>query len=327
MAVVGFVTYEPAGGETVSRSVAVSIANDVNVVNPLDQMSSVDIAVHVAQVAGLDPEEVIAARNEADSQQLQLAVTTVDDTLVNKPQIVTTDLKSRKDIITYKVKAGDTVTSVARAHGITSDSVRWSNGLNGDSLEAGQTLVLPPVNGIVYTVKQGDTIDELVRRYSANKSQLIADNDAEVSGLKIGTRILIRGGEPPAPVASGYNYYSGYSRFAFGSQAVYGYNGYTPGQCTWYIANKRSIPANWGNAYSWDEGGRASGFVVNKNPAVGAILQDEGSLYYTYHVAYVEEVLPDRIRVTSMNVNGPYSISTEWFTYEQLRNAGVDFIH
>jgi len=76
--------------------------------------------------------------------------------VLSKPQIVATALKSRADIKTYVVQAGETIPALATRFGITSDSIRWSNGLSGDNLNVGTKLTIPPVSGIVYTVKAGD---------------------------------------------------------------------------------------------------------------------------------------------------------------------------
>src|SRR5690606_5827749 len=112
------------------------------------------------------------------------------------------ELKSYKDIQTYVSLKGDNVTKIAEKFGVSSDSIRWSNGIIGDNVPVGSKLLIPPVNGIVYTVKSGDTVASVAAKFKANKSQLIADNDADVYGLRVGTNILIRNGDAtPAPVA------------------------------------------------------------------------------------------------------------------------------
>ena len=56
----------------------------------------------------------------------------------------------------------------------------------------------------------------------------------------------------------------------------------------------------WGNAYSWDDGARAAGYLVDNNPTAGSIGQVDG---YPYgHVFWVESVNPDgSINVTEYN--------------------------
>jgi len=63
--------------------------------------------------------------------------------------------------------------------------------LTSANVSPGTRLVIPPVNGIVYTVKAGDTPASLATRFNANADQIIAYNDAEITGLQVGEQILI----------------------------------------------------------------------------------------------------------------------------------------
>jgi surface antigen len=300
--VVFFVTNNPDSGSAVKQSAVVG-ATQIAKASPLDQLSSADIAVHAARMTDL-PEQV-AITNQADSEATQLAITAADNKLVAKPQIVETALKSAKDIKTYVTVDGDTLSNLAVKFGVTSDSIRWSNSLTTENLGAGKQLLIPPVSGIVYVVKSGDTSDSLASRYASTKEQILADNDAEVSGLKVGQRILIRGGIQPVARTATARAVSYGGTFAFGSRAIYGYNGYDYGYCTWYVANKRAaignpVPANLGNANTWDD--RApQGY--DHNPRYGdAVVTSQRA---PGHVAFVEEVFPDgSIRVSEMNVRG-----------------------
>ncbi len=84
---------------------------------------------------------------------------------------------------------------------MTSNSIKWSNNLTADTVSPGTALVIPPVNGIVYTVKAGDTAASLAVKYSANADQITAMNDAEISGLPAGEQIIIPNGQVAAPAA------------------------------------------------------------------------------------------------------------------------------
>ena len=275
--------------------------------DPLDQLSSADIAVNLAQMTNLA--ESTAVTNQADSVGAELAVLPAHTTVIAKPQAVATELKSRKDIAVYVVQAGETVATVAAKFNVTSESILWSNNLGSQTVSAGAQLVIPPVNGIVYTVKAGDTPDSIAQKYRANKEQIIAYNDAELSGLREGEQIIIPNGQQPAPT-------SARNAYAYGSSgsfsAVYGYNGYDAGFCTWYVARQRAavgrtLPSNLGNASTWDDRAAVGGLVVNKSPAVGAavVTSQRGA----GHVAYVERVHADgSIWVSEMNSRGQRSI-------------------
>lgn len=269
--------------------------------SPLDQLSSTEIAVHVSRMSQL--ETAIAVTNQADSVSSRSAVASHDDAIVSKPQIVSTDTVSKQDIATHKVKDGDTLSSLAQKYGVSSDSIRWSNGLNTWSgLTVGADLLIPPINGIVYTVESGDTPESLAEEYRASKQKIIAFNDAELEGLSVGENIVIPGGEPPAPVqqSAPVPYYG----FAFGSSAQYGYNGYVPGYCTYYVASRISIPTNWGDARNWAAGARATpGWTVSATPRAGAIAQTT-AMSWLGHVALVEEVSEDGSQIRYSDMNG-----------------------
>ena len=265
-------------------------------VNPLDEQSSVDIALSVAQATNMP--ERIAVVNQADSFDTNFAVAALESSNVtNKPLIVATNFKSNKDIKVYITKEGDTISSIAAAFGVTSDSIRWSNDLTGDFVAAGKTLYIPPINGVVYVVKSADTPSSLAAKYSSAADQIIAYNDAEITGLRVGERVLIPNGRAQIPVNA---YISGGS---YGFAASYGGNGYIYGYCTYYAASRVSIPTNWGNANTWDDRALMTpGWIVSSRPVVGAIAQTDRMSYWG-HVAIVEAVSEDgsMIKFSDMN--------------------------
>lgn len=298
---VGYFVLQSAGStdRTYSTSTAaVLTSRDEAISDPLDRLSSADIAVNVARIANLP--QAVAVTNQADSENMQLAVVQASDSLVAKPQVVATDFKSNKDIQVYTTKPGDTAASVAAQFHVTTDSILWSNELSNNTVTAGQKLFVPPMNGIVYVVKEGDTPEKLAEKYQTSKEKIIATNDAEIAGLVIGTRIVIPDGKiiPVAPARSG-GYVAG---FPWGSGPIYGGNGYIRGYCTWYVANRIAVPINWGNAHSWDTGAPLSGWIVSTVPRAGAIAQtDRGS---EGHVAVVEAVSEDGMMIKYSDMNG-----------------------
>jgi surface antigen len=304
--------------------------DDSAAVNPLDQVSSADIAVTVSRMSGLV--ESTAIKNQSESDDVQVSAAPVTNDMVTKPQVSATSFQSNKDIKEYKVVAGDTVTSIAAKFNVTSQSIRWSNGLNSDTVGAGTTLVIPPagLSGIVYTVKAGDTIDSLASKYKADKAQLIAANDAEISGIQVGERIIIPNGQQPvaAPAARATSSYSG-GGFAWGGSAVYGYNGYDYGYCTWWVANRRAavgmpVPANLGNASTWPYYARSAGMRVDNTPSqyAAAVTSTRGE----GHVVFVESVNPDgSINISEMNHYG-WNV-TDYLTIPAGTAAGYIYIH
>ena len=267
---------------------------------PLDKLASTDVAVHVSRMVRL--EESTAVTNKADTASAQMAISSVDEQVVAKPQIVTTSLKSKKDIRYYTTVEGDTVSGVASKFNITPDTIRFSNGLSGEALAAGKKLTISPVNGMTYAVQTGDTPDTLAAKYNIPKETLIAFNDAEISGtFKVGEIIVIPDAIQPAAIRTAS--YGGRSTrgdvggFSFGSGAIYGGNGYDYGWCTWHAANRRiqignPVPKNLGNAISWLNLARKAGLPTGNVPQSGAVLYHK-NLGGLGHVAFVERVNPD----------------------------------
>ena len=282
----------------------VSNANNINspsnsqnsslVSSPLDQVASANIALTVARVTNLP--ETTSISNQADSQNAEIAMAATTNNVISKPQITTTALKSRADIISYKVQAGDTVASLAQKFGVTSNSIEWSNNLRGNSLILGQTLLIPPVNGLVYIVKSGDTVASLAQKYNASAAQIIAYNDAELKGIWPGEKIII----PNGNIAQQTSYNNIYAW----SGPSYGYNGYDYGYCTWYVASQISVPTNWGNAITWAYYAALSGWNVSSVPKVGSIAQTPYAFGGEGHVAIVDAVSSDGTMIKFSDMNG-----------------------
>lgn len=277
--------------------------------NPsVDQRVAADLAASTAEMAGLAVASNVSNLSISLAAKAELAQP--DASVLTKPQIV--QLADMRGVSTYVTVAGDTAQSVAERYGVSADTVKWANNLSGDALSVGLTLSIPNVNGVLYTVRSGDTIESISRHYGANSSRIISYNDLEISGISPGQRIVIPGGivpvgerpgaARPAPASSSSSSYASYS-----NASVAG-NRYDYGYCTWYAYNRRAqlgrpIGSFWGNANTWDEFARGSGYAVSNVPQVGAVLQTNSGYYG--HVAVVESVNADgSIRVSEMNYRG-----------------------
>lgn len=301
LAIVGFVLQGPNKGGTSTASAVGSSASTAS--NPLDQVSSADIALTIARVNSLP--EATAINSQAQSQAADVAISTSTNNVTAKPEVVTTALKSKADIKSYTTVAGDSISTVAAKFGVTSDSIRWSNGLAGDTVPAGTKLAIPPVTGIVYVVKAGDTVDSLAAKFNANKDQISAYNDTEIAGLPVGQQIIIPSGTittaaVATTTATTTTNPTGAS-FPWGSGPLYGVNGYDYGYCTWFVATQISVPGNWGNAATWAYYAGLSGWNVSTTPTVGAIAQKGGGFG---HVAIITDVSPDGSQVKYKDMNG-----------------------
>ncbi len=284
------------------RASAVS-ENNTSAASPLDQLSSATIALTVARMSNLP--ETTAVTNQADSEDVAVTQAATEDTAVaSKPQVVTSAFRSVADIHEYTSAPGDTIASIATKYGVTSDSIRWSNNLSGANVAAGTKLQIPPVNGIIYTVGAGDNAETIAAKFNADKNKIIAFNDAELSGLKSGQRIVVPDGTKAAMVARSVAT-TGTTFSLLRGKASYGYNGYDYGYCTYWTAVLRAkagnpVPTNLGNAATWAVRAAAYGLPTGSTPRVGAavVLSTKGA----GHVAYVTAVNSDgSITISEMN--------------------------
>lgn len=268
-------------------------------VSALDEVSAARVAADIAVGADLIVADNV--QNLADSQEVQVEFASSDSSYLTKPQVVTTDAKTNLDIVIYTVQAGDSISSIARKFNVTSDTVRWENGLSGNSVGVGKKLRILPVSGIRYTVRSGDSPESIAEQYGlSSPAVLIAFNDAEINGFKAGQKIIIPDGKKPVvqPV-----FFSSVGGFSFGSSPLYGGNGYSYGYCTYYAATRVSVPRNWGNANTWDDGAQVSGWIVSSKPVKGAVAQTH-TMSYLGHVAYVEDVSADGKMIKYSDMNG-----------------------
>lgn len=322
--VIAFVANSSSSGQ-VNKQSALAMASEETSANPLDELSSADIAAHVANITQLDEARSVATN--ADSVNAQLTISPADDKVIAKTQVVATTSKSYRDIKQYTVQPGETLTSIAEKFGVTSNTLRWSNGLSGNTIDPGKQIVVPPINGLVYEVKSGDTPDSLAIKFNSSKQAIVEFNDAEVSGLVVGQKIMIPDGVQPVTRTA----LVGASGFAWGGYSpVYGGNGYDYGYCTWWAATRRAqagrpVPSNLGNASTWKVLGQRAGLGVGNAPAAGAVIWTPPRDYYG-HVGYVEAVNPDgSVVVSEMNVAGWGRVSSKTLTPAQA--AAYSYIY
>ena len=257
-------------------------------VRPLDQVSSVQVAINLA-LLGKFEETYWLAEQAIDVAYLD-QLTGSTSPAVDKPQLVNTSIKTRKDIINYVVSAGDTIDDLAARFSVSADSIRWSNGLTSSTLREGQELaILPGFDGVVYRVREQDTINSILTKYRLPRASIVGFNDLVDDQLPVDEFIFLPSAKPLAttpairPVVASIGY-----------RPLFGPGGYVFGHCTYYVATKIGVPYGLGNANRWDDNAARHGYTLSSLPQPGAIAQTDGFSYYG-HVAFVEDVRQNEV--------------------------------
>ena len=104
--------------------------------------------------------------------------------------------------VRYRVRRGDTLIDIARIYGVTvADIKRW-NGKRSDRIYPGEELLihsrrlLVTEGGTAYTVRRGDTLSAIARRFGVSVEQLCAWNGISPrTTLYPGNRLVIHSGD------------------------------------------------------------------------------------------------------------------------------------
>jgi len=103
----------------------------------------------------------------------------------------------RNNPVDYIIMPGDSISSIAYQFGISAQTILWENNLSLRSLiQPGGKLRIPPTDGVMYTVKKGDTLKKIAGLYGAKTEEIIKFNKIKEDGtdLKVGDRIMVPGG-------------------------------------------------------------------------------------------------------------------------------------
>ncbi len=116
------------------------------------------------------------------------------------PQGTISDIESRipNEISLYTVRDGDNLSKIASMFDVSVNTIIWANDLGSNpSLKEGRILVILPVSGIKYTIKEKDTPKLIAIRYKVKMDELLSYNNLTTSSVLIpGTTIIIPDAQP-----------------------------------------------------------------------------------------------------------------------------------
>jgi murein DD-endopeptidase MepM/ murein hydrolase activator NlpD len=106
--------------------------------------------------------------------------------LFSKPRILISE--------SYRVARGDIISNLAREFGLNQDTLISYNGIkNTRLLQIGQILKIPNQDGILYTVRRGDTLNGLAETYKTTPEDIKTVNELFSDFIREGSSLFIPG--------------------------------------------------------------------------------------------------------------------------------------
>ncbi len=109
--------------------------------------------------------------------------------------------RERNDSITYRVSSGDAMLKIADEFKLKSETLLYVNSQledNPHNLKPGMELTIPPVDGLYYTWKEGDTFESIAEEFYTTPDEIInfSGNKVDLTDPKIdvGMTVMIPGG-------------------------------------------------------------------------------------------------------------------------------------
>lgn len=101
---------------------------------------------------------------------------------------------------TYTVRAGDSISTISRKFGLSNIStlIAVNDITNVRTLRSGQKLRIPSVDGLVYKVQAGDTLNSLSVKYHVSVEEILDANDLSTEILAKGSELFIPGAKMDA---------------------------------------------------------------------------------------------------------------------------------
>jgi len=153
---------------------------------------NVSASAQPTSVAGADPVAVGAPVTSGDGVS----------SIVRKLQLITNiPERPRYESVIYRVSRGDAMLSIADDYKLKSETILYVNTQledNPHNLKPGMELTIPPVDGVYYEWKDGDTFESVAKEFYAEPNDIITfpGNNVDLTDPKIkpGTTVMVPGG-------------------------------------------------------------------------------------------------------------------------------------
>ncbi len=185
------------------------LADGVSGTDPIVASQDVEgaAATRLTVPDGITPSPAAAAALATDSTGLGAFL--ADGTILKPIAVDTTIPDARTLLTTYKVRKGDTLTSIAHHFGLSLVTVYWANHLTTNlqtktDLKVGQSLSIPPVNGVLHIVTDKETLSDISKRTNVSVAKIVSANGLKQPTVFVGQWIIVPGAKAkpipePAP--------------------------------------------------------------------------------------------------------------------------------
>ena len=92
--------------------------------------------------------------------------------------------------VTYAVMEGDSTYGIAHKFGLTMRILEAANGIDGD-IRVGDVLKIPKLTGVRYSVRPGEGLSDIARRFGVAEARLCAINALTPGDLQAGMTLII----------------------------------------------------------------------------------------------------------------------------------------
>lgn len=295
------------GVQGMGTSVRIAVGGGLNRQQPIDGVDGAPAAGALADTVDESFAPVVIPANDGGSAggaspSTEAGALMDDGTLVAGYTPQTTVDDGSDLIVHYKVKSGDTLSGIARKFGLSMMTLWWANKLESkDSLHVGQVLVIPPLNGLVIVVKDGDTLDSLAAKYKVSADRIVKVNGLTDTTLVVGQTLMVQGAEGapmPTPKPTPKPKYTSGGHTSTSHYSGSGSTHYTGGAFHWpvigggnyvsqyfhYGHGAIDIAADYGSAVVAAAAGRVSFAGWKSNGGGWQVWIDHGNgMYTTYN--------------------------------------------
>lgn len=120
--------------------------------------------------------------NIVGSNDLLQQGSSIETVLVENPQFLNVQTT------THVVQEGETLQEIAEKYNVTTDTIRWASSdvvsPFTDRIEEGWELTVPSINGVLYKVRKGQTLEDIISQASVGNPEANRFNIIEFNALK-----------------------------------------------------------------------------------------------------------------------------------------------